>query len=224
MILVIVILASCFIIYSAESVGTIIKKMSIDTGNNVLGNGVVQALSVGSRLGVFLQTFAVAWIIDEGLLFELRTQVATGYLIAILITTLLCQVLAPQIITLVLTIYAVFGVRLKNDEMAFGFEKFPFVVTPHKWGLVGYYFLYLGAILPLVGQLFLVDYSARLLAIATVSNGVSTMILIGFVDLKLAFEIDQKGSSNIPVRLMASKYYAIILCMLTVMLINFRIE
>ena len=223
MIFVAALLVSCVIIYSAESIGTVIKKMSIDTGNNVLGNGVVQALAVGSRLGVFLQTFAVAWIIDEGLLLDSRLLMASGYLVAILITTLLCQLLAPQIIKLVLIVYRSFGVELKNNNLAIGFERFPFVATPYKWAVVGYYFLYLGAIVPLMGQLFLLDYSARLLALATIANGLSTMILIGFVDLRIAYEIDQTGKSDLPVMLMTSKYYAIALCLVTIAWVGFLI-
>ena len=102
--------------------------------------------------------------------------------------------------------------KIQNNEIGY----FVLSERPNIYAVVGYLFLYLGAIIPLIGQLMLPSFAARSIALATIINGLSTIILVAFLDLKIAYQLESREYSDIPGRLMASKLLAVIISFIVV--------
>ena len=197
--------------------------MSMDTGNNVIGGAIVQALSVGSRLGVFLQSFALAWIIDDKLYLDSRTNFALSYLAIILLSILFSKITAPIIVEFTQQEYTRNKVVQKSETDKKEIGIFYLTERPNIYAVYGYLFLYLGAIIPLIGQLLLPSFAARSIALATIINGLSTIILIAYLDLKIAYQLESKEYSKIPGQLMSSKLVAIIISFILVLSLHYSL-
>lgn len=219
--LILILMLSCFAVFYIESVGTVIRKTSMDTGNNVIGNALVQALSVVSRLGVFIQSFVFAWIIDEQLFLDLRFKIAALYLAVLSASILGAVMTAPIIVRFVRLQYERKNIKeeLKVEVSEVGAVSL--YRRPMLYAILGYLFLYLGAIVPLIGQVLMSSFAARSMAIATIINGLSTIILVAILDLKIGYEIEAKKYSEIPGRLMASKLLAALISLVVIVFLAY---
>lgn len=56
-----------FITWTSEAFGAYIKYYSNLIGKQITGITLVQSIGVFSRIGFFLQAFAIAWILDKNL-------------------------------------------------------------------------------------------------------------------------------------------------------------
>jgi hypothetical protein len=197
------------VVWASESTGTIVRAVGIQLGLNVLGGALVQRLSVISRLGVFVQTMAMAWVIDEGLLIDHRLLVAVAYVGAVVIATTLTQALSHKIY---LAVYS-YAIRRGLPASLGGAHMFKFqgcrlFCRGSGLATLAYVFLYVGAVFPLLGQSLSSALVARSIAIASVLNGVSTLILIGYIEMRMAVDVERTGVSTLPRVIYSSKYSA----------------
>jgi hypothetical protein len=204
-----------FVVWSAESLGTIIKIQSMQAGKNIFGGAIVQMLSVLSRLGVFIQTFAIAWLIDTNMLMERRLHLVVGYLLVIFLTLLSMR----RLFSYIGDFYGKYVSLATDKGLKVTFEWRSEGAKPSLIGIAGYVFLYAGAVFPLVGQKIDPDLSARSMAISAIFNGVSTVLLVGYLDVKYAIDLERSGQSRLPYSLYQSKFLAVFIVFFLAVLI-----
>lgn len=198
-----------YVTWATEALGSIIRKASIAARKNVLGSSIVQAIGVFSRLGFFLQTFAIAWIIDEHKFSSNRYIIALCYCATVMLALISTQYLGKKLIGFVYArTYHFFG-HAKNENKELNAISIDLKKRPSTVQVIGYVFLYFGGIFPLIGQLINPDFAARSLALASIINGISTILLIAIVDMKMAIQIESSGISDIPDKLYVARYIAL---------------
>ena len=211
-----------FVTWSTEASGSIIRLFGMETNSNLISTSVVQSISIFSRLGFFLQALALAWIVDEGLFIKFRPEMAIGYLLISLFSLLFINNFANKIIQLFLNIIR-FKIKTQPWEINSVQIKFNSKTTPKPLQVLGYVLLYVGGFFPILIQLALPEYAARGVALSSIVNGISTVILISYYDLKTSIEINKTGNSSIPSQLIWARYAALVLLLTVCSIIYFTI-
>lgn len=85
---------------------------------------------------------------------------------------------------------------------------------PNLLQVVAYIFLYFGAFSPLYLQIIFTDFSARSIALSGIINGMSTLILVSYIDVKYANQIETNSVSILQEELIAARYTALLILVL----------
>lgn len=195
--------------WSAEASGSVIKKLCIKSETNLVGASIVQSISVVSRFGFFLQAFSVAWILDQNMFVGNRMLIVYTYISTMIIAIALVQIFFFQTLNFLVGFFRLDV--LSNILLLHASDsKIDLAQKTNIVYVVGYFFLYLGAVFPLLVQLLFPDFSARGVAIASIVNGFSTILLVAYADVKMSLEIHRTKESLIPDRLFVARYCAII--------------
>lgn len=196
--------------WASEGLGGYIKYYSNIIERQITGITIVQSIGVFSRIGYFLQAFAIAWILDEKLFEGDRIQLIIYCEIMILVGLLsLCKI-GMTVSKFVFTFYEKINVidRKYGDQPCDLKLKWS---CPSAVQVLAYILLYFGAFSPLYIQLIAQDYAARSIAISGIINGMSTIILISYIDIKYANQIEGDGQSILQEELMSARYVALML-------------
>ena len=210
-----------FITWYSETLGSYIKIISMHSNRNVVGNSIVQATSVFSRLGFFMQSFAFAWIIDSRLFMEDRLTLVLFCLTIVFGCLIFLNFYGRLSTKILFIIYHKLGI-IKKLEFDLGhFKILNFRIKPNLSYVFAYFLLYLGSFSPLIIQTMDVNFAARSVALSGVINGISTIILLSYVDVKYAHDLEDAGFSSIPMKLIAARYYALGILFAVIMLLTF---
>ena len=204
-----ILIMGVFITWSTEALGSYIKLVSMSANRNIVGVSLVQAISVISRLGFFSQSFAFAWIIDSRLFIETRINLFVSCLITVLFSLVLLKYKGDKIVKIVFKFYHKIGVIKDlniNDIKVLKLNK---KIKPPKLYVFAYLMLYMGSFSPLIIQLANLDFAARSVALSGIINGVSTIMLLSYVDVKFARDLEESELSLIPEELIFARYYAV---------------
>jgi hypothetical protein len=198
-----------FITWSTEAFGSVIRLIGIAAKSNLISSSFVHSIGIFSRLGFFLQALALAWIVDEKLLMGFRYEMAIGYLVVSSFSVIFIHLFGARIIELLCKILAnkIPIDAWKNHSVKIEFNAF---TRPKQLQIFGYILLYSGGFFPILIQLVIPEFAARGVALASIVNGVSTIILISYYDLKTSVEIQHNGASLIPVQLVWARYGALV--------------
>lgn len=200
-----------FLTWATEASGSIIKKIGISTGQVLVSSSVVQAISIFSRVGFFSQAFVIAWIVDANLFVENRFMVVAGYYISVFLAIIISQRAGYGVLTMFMHwFYKKTELSNHCDQDESIYEPIE-LITPRISQVVGYVFLYFGAIFPLLIQLVYPDFTARGVALASLVNGVSTILLIAINETRFAIDIQKTGGSLIPDQLYCARYLGLII-------------
>ena len=153
---------------------------------------------------------------------KFRPEMAIGYLLISLFSLLFINNFANKIIKLFLNIIR-FKIKTQPWEINSVQIKFNSKTTPKPLQVLGYVLLYVGGFFPILIQLALPEYAARGIALSSIVNGISTVILISYYDLKTSIEINKTGNSSIPSQLIWARYAALVLLLTVCSIIYFTI-
>lgn len=196
-----------FVTWSTETFGSLVKLLGMQIKSNLISASVVQSISIFSRLGFFLQTLAIAWLVDERILIDSRVQLVFGYLLVTLITVFVTHRFGFGMLE---RIYKYIIAReLKNLQETPTQLKHQPLPMPSALQVIGYLMLYTGGFLPILVQLAIPEFAARGVALASIINGISTIILISYYELKTSIDIHKSGVSKIPAQLLSARYAAL---------------
>lgn len=202
-----------FITWATETLGSIIKIIGMSAKKNLIFASVVQSISVFSRLGFFMQALSIAWIVDQKILMDSRLELAFGYLFITFISVFLTHFFGLKLVTQVYTkINRVAVNSIFNDVKIISIYENG--SKPKLLQIIGYVMLYAGGFFPILLQLIFPEFAARGVALASIVNGLSTIILVSFYDLKTSMEIQEAEVSNIPIQLIYSRYAAIMIILI----------
>jgi hypothetical protein len=198
-----------FITWYSEALGSYIKLISMSSNRNVVGSSLVQAAGVLSRLGFFMQSFAFAWIIDSRLFMDSRLMLVIFCLIIVLISLTLLNFTGRVSTDMLYLIYYKLGVIKKLERESKYSITLDFKIKPNPSYLAAYLLLYLGSFSSLLIQTMDVNFAARSVALSGVINGLSTIVLLSYIEVKFAHDVEEFGFSLIPMKLILSRYYAL---------------
>jgi len=200
-------LLATLLIWGVESSAHAFKIIGIRSNTPLIGNAFAQSLNIISRFGYFIQTYIVAIILDRSLFIENRLLIMFLYFICVLASSFIVEICFKRFIRL----YEKLALRNLIDTGAN-------IYTPpasNKIGgrllplaFVGYIFLYGGAIFPLVIQMIFPSMAARSVALGSIMNGLSTILLITVLDLRIALNTQNKVNNALSADVYRSKYYA----------------
>jgi len=210
-----------FVTWYSEALGSYIRIISMHSNRNVVGNSIVQATSVFSRLGFFMQSFAFAWIIDSRLFMGHRLALVL-FCLSIVFGCLIFLNFFGRLSTQILfTLYHRFGIINKLEFDIAHIKPLNFKIKPKLSHVFAYFLLYFGSFSPLMIQMIDVNFAARSVALSGVINGISTIILLSYIDVKYAHDLEDAGTSLIPIKLIAARYYAVVILFIIIMLMSF---
>ncbi len=197
-----------FVTWSTEAFGSLVKIFGMEIKSNLISVSVVQSISIFSRLGFFLQALAIAWIVDEIILIEFRGLLVLGYLAITLFSVYVTHFFGLRVLKYAYN-YIISKAPSNNLNETAGRLRYQYLWRPSVLQILGYLMLYMGGFLPILIQLVLPEFAARGVALASIINGVSTIILISYYDLKTSIEINKSMVSDIPAQLLAARYVAL---------------
>ncbi len=198
------------ITWTSEGFGAYIKYYSNLIGRQITGITLVQSIGVFSRIGYFLQAFAIAWILDKNLYSNNRFYIVIYGELIILIGLIILSRFGLILSKYIYIIHSKLKIIDKLNIEHIKIDKIVFK-RPKLIQVIAYIFLYLGAFFPLYLQLLYSDFAARSIALSGIINGVSTLILISYIDIKYANQIEGNGESILQEELIAARYVALII-------------
>lgn len=198
-----------FITWSSEALGSYIKLVAMRSNRNVVGGSLVQAASVLSRLGFFMQSFAFAWIIDSRVLMHSRLVLFLICLLVVFLSLIFLNFYGRLATHILFFGYHKLGIIEELDEEPEYSIKIDFRIRPPATYVFAYFLLYFGSFSALIIQTIDASFAARSVALSGVINGISTIILLSYIDVKYAHDVEVAGTSLIPMQLIISRYYAL---------------
>lgn len=222
MILVLLLLGVFFTWYS-EALGSYIKLISMDSKRNLVGNSLVQAIGVLSRFGFFMQSFAFAWILDKRLYLSERFSLVIGCLLVVLLCMLTLQYFGEKSTKMLFGFYSKLGLIENLSYKPKNIKVFNICIVPSFIQVFAYILLYTGSFSVLLIQIIDVDFAARSIALSGIINGISTIILLSYIDVKFAHHIEKNGDSSIPYELIMARFYAIFILILSLFVISISV-
>jgi hypothetical protein len=202
------------ITWISEGFGAYIKYYSNIIGRQITGITLVQSIGVLSRIGYFLQAFAIAWILDKNLYSNDRFFIVIYSEIVILLGLIILYRYGLIFARLIYAIHSSLKIIDKMNVEHLKIEKIT-LKRPKFIQVFAYIFLYLGAFFPLYLQILFSDFAARSIAISGIINGVSTLILISYIDVKYANQVERNGVSVLQEELIAARFIALIVLIVT---------
>lgn len=198
------------ITWTSEALGSYIKYYSNLIGRQITGITLVQSIGVFSRIGYFFQAYAIAWILDKNLYSNDRLFIVIIGELIILIGLIFLNRFGLILAKYIYIIHEKLKIidKFNTDVIkikTIGLKK------PNSLQVFAYIFLYLGAFFPLYLQILLPDFAARSIALSGIINGVSTLILVSYIDIKYANQIEAKGQSLLQEELITARYLALII-------------
>jgi len=192
----------------------------MDSNRNLVGNSLVQAIGVVSRFGFFMQSFAFAWILDKRLYLDQRFSLVICCLLVVLLCMLTLQYLGEKSTRLLFSFYSKLGVIENLEYEPKKIKIFNFKIIPSWIQVFAYTLLYSGSFSVLLIQIIDVDFAARSIALSGIINGISTIILLSYIDVKFAHHVEKNGDSLIPYELIMARFYAISMLILVLIITN----
>lgn len=201
-----------FFTWFAETITSYIRIVLQKYNQNVISLSLVSAISVVSRFGFFIQTFIIAWIIDLQLFLNHRLELSIFFMCVVAFTNLFLFFYGSWFVKLIYKIYVFLGL-INNNLNKFESNKITLnpKISPQVFHIFAYLFLYCGALVPLLAQLYDINLAARGIAIAGIVNGVATIMLLSIIDVKYANAIQNNKTSEIPEKLIKARFYALVI-------------
>jgi hypothetical protein len=212
-----------FFTWYNEALGSYIKLISMDSKRNLVGNSLVQAIGVLSRFGFFVQSFAMAWIIDKRLFLSERLYLVIGCLLVVLLSIITLQYFGEKSTKMLFGFYSKYGLIEKLSYKPKNIKVFNIHLVPSFTQVFAYMLLYTGSFSVLLIQLIDIDFAARSIALSGIISGISTIILLSYIDVKFAHHIEKKGESSIPFELIMARFYATFILILFLLVINISV-
>jgi len=197
------------ITWSIEAAGSVIKIHGMKMGANLVSASFVQAIGVFSRLGFFLQSYASAWIVDESFYPEKKPAIAVGYFMMVFISVLFSQTILSRFIWALMSKHPTFKQSFLDPSLKSSVTQKK--LNPSVLQVFGYLMLYSGGFSPIVLHLLSPEFVARSVALSGLINGVSSIILVAYYDIKTSLELASCGFSAIPYQLLRARYVALLL-------------
>ena len=201
-------LFASFLVWGVESLAHVSKILGIRSGTALIGNAFAQSLNIISRFGFLIQTYIMAIILDRSLFIEYRLIIVLLYLICALASSFIIEILFHKLILL-------YEYLLLRKDVNNSINKFNISFSNRSIGghlnllaFAGYIFLYSGAVAPLIIQMLFPSMAARSVALGTILNGASTILLITILDFKIALNTQNNVHKNLSEDVYRSKYYA----------------
>ena len=200
-------LLATLLIWGIESLAHVLKIIGIRSNTPLIGNAFAQSLNIVSRLGYFIQTYIIASLLDRSLYTDKRLLIVISYFVCVLLSTFIIEICFKRIVKL-------YKYLLTGNLLDIKAQTYTHPVSNKIGGrlqplaLVGYIFLYGGAIAPLGIQLIFPSMAARSIALGAILNGISTIVLISVLDLRIAMNTQNNVNHSLSENIYRSKYYA----------------
>ena len=202
MVLLAILFSSAALIWFIELCVAFVRSAGIREEKNVISAAIQQSLSIVSRVGVFGQQAVIALILDKRILMDSRAELGAFYSISVLLVIVLGLFFSKGITEIFSKITGMLSKRTSaaaaSAVFAPEFQRLlsPNIVKHRDYFLLLTYFLYYSVVPAiLICQRFAAEYSATLLAISTIVNGVGTIIVIWRFDMRLAIAIENSGDA-----------------------------
>jgi hypothetical protein len=193
-----------------EGLGGYIKEYGARINRQTTSAMLVQSIGVFSRIGFFLQAFAVAWVLDTKSFQDGRFTLVLFCEFMALASLFILFAFGDRLSKSLFLLYSRVGIIKPISKMFFP-QRILIAKKPNFIQVLGYLFLYLGAFSPLYIQMLFPEFAARSIALSGIINGISTLILISYMDVKYADQIESKGLSLMQGELLGARFAALII-------------
>jgi hypothetical protein len=197
--------------WSFEALGGYIKEYGRKINRQLTCVTLVQAIGVFSRLGYFFQAYGIAWVIDTNSFQNTRTLLVIYCELLIVMGYIILHFYGGMLSRFLFNIYSNLGIIDAATKIGEADKKILTAKTPKLSQVVGYFFLYFGAFSPFYIQMINPNYAARSVALSGIISGVSSVILISYMDVKYANQVEMKGHSVVQEELLGARYTALLI-------------